>query len=582
MTSDPLRHFGEVWLCDFEFQAPNGERPEPVCMVAQEVRSGQIIKFWREELRQLPQSPFPVNEHSLFVAYYATAELGCFKSLGWPMPCRVLDLYVEFRNIRSGLGAIAGYGLIGALTFYGLSTIDAAEKSEMRSLIMEQDYWSETEQSAILAYCQTDVNALYQLLPAMIHRGDISERTLPYSLIRGRYLAAVSEMEWTGIPIDIDYLTRFRDRWSDIREQLITRIDRDYDVYEGSTFKMDRFERWAVNNSIHWPQLETGKPKLDDETFREMARTYQVVAPLRELRTTLSQLRELNLPVGRDGRNRCLLSPFASKTGRNQPSNTRFAFGPATWIRSLIRPKPGMALAYIDWSQQELAIAGALSGDEAMMNAYRTGDFYLAAAIAAGVAPANATKMSHPTEREQFKIVSLGTQYGMTAYGIAAKLNLSLAHGQELIRRHQRTFPKFWEWSDQIADTAVLRGNLETVFGWRVHIGTEPNPRSFRNFPMQANGAEMMRLACSMLTERGIHICCPVHDALLIEATVEEIEEVVRRTQAVMTEAANIVLAVPGFELQSEAKIVRYPDRYWDPRGVTMWRTVCELAGLTP
>src|SRR3954464_13305113 len=55
-------------------------------------------------------------------------------------------------------------------------------------------------------------------------------------------------------------------------------------------------------------------------------------------------------------------------------------------------------------------------------------------------------------------------------------------------------------------------------FGWPLHVGAAFNPRSLANFPMQANGAEMLRLACCLATERGIRVCAPVHDALLIEA----------------------------------------------------------------
>ena len=81
---------------------------------------------------------------------------------------------------------------------------------------------------------------------------------------------------------------------------------------------------------------------------------------LKDLRYILGQLRLSEIPVGSDGRNRCLLSPFASKTGRNQPSKSKFIFGPAVWLRSLIKPEKGKVLAYIDFSQQEFLIAAAL------------------------------------------------------------------------------------------------------------------------------------------------------------------------------------------------------------------------------
>ena len=85
---------------------------------------------------------------------------------------------------------------------------------------------------------------------------------------------------------------------------------------------------------------------------------------------------------------------------------------------------------------------------------------------------------------------------------------------RDLLRAHRETYRVFWEWSDAAVDFAMLTGFLHTVFGWHVHVGENPNPRSLRNFPMQANGAEMMRIAACLATERGIEVCAPVHDAI--------------------------------------------------------------------
>jgi hypothetical protein len=342
------------------------------------------------------------------------------------------------------------------------------------------------------------------------------------------------------------------------------------------TFSVERWADYLARKGIPWPRLESGALALDDDTFREMARTYPVeVAPIRELRHALSQMRLNELAVGADGRNRVLLSAFGSRTGRNQPSNSRFMFGPATWLRSLIRPEPGRAVAYVDWSQQELAIAAALSGDRRMQDAYTSGDFYLTFAKMAGAVPAGATKQSHAVEREQFKVVALGVLYGLSAEGLARKLNVPPCRGRELLRMHQETFRDFWAWSDHVEMEAMLTGRLRTVFGWTLHVGPDANPRSLRNFPMQANGAEMMRLACCLATERGITVCAPVHDALLVEGPADGIEKVVAGTQAAMREASELVL--PGFPLRTEAKVVRYPDRYVDERGRRMWDTVSAL-----
>jgi hypothetical protein len=108
-----------------------------------------------------------------------------------------------------------------------------------------------------------------------------------------------------------------------------------------------------------------------------------------------------------------------------------------------------------------------------------------------------------------------------------------------------------------------------------VHVPEKANERSLRNFPMQANGAEMLRLACCLATERGIEVCAPVHDAVLICAPLDRLDADVERMQKAMREASRIVL--DGFELGTDAKIVRYPARYMDERGIAMWGRVMKL-----
>ena len=85
----------------------------------------------------------------------------------------------------------------------------------------------------------------------------------------------------------------------------------------------------------------------------------------------------------------------------------------------------------------------------------------------------------------------------------------------------------------------------------------------------------MLRIAIIGLVESGITVCAPVHDAVLIEAAVDEIDEVVAQSRAIMEAASRTVLG--GFTIRTEAKIVRYPDRYTEARGTEMWQ---KLAGL--
>ena len=262
-------------------------------------------------------------------------------------------------------------------------------------------------------------------------------------------------------------------------------------------------------------------------------------------------------------------------SGRNTPSSTKFIFGPSAWLRSLIKPPPGHGLAYIDWSSQEVGIAAALSGDSLLMEGYRSGDPYLAFAKQIGAVPTDATKATHGPERERFKAVVLGVNYGMRERTLAAAIGRPEVEARELLRRHRETYRRFWRWSEGAVALAMTGGRLETVFGWPLHVGPEVNPRSLMNFPMQANGAEMLRLACCLGAERGIEVCAPVHDAVLIGASLDQLEGQVQAMRDAMAEASRVVLS--GFELRTDAELIRYPQRYRDKRGVAMWETVMGL-----
>jgi hypothetical protein len=565
-----MHPFSEIWAVDFEFTAPPGQNPEPICMVAKELRSGRTIRLWRDELQTLSRAPFNAGGGALFVAYYASAEIGCFLALNWPLPVHILDLYAEFRNATNGLSLPCGAGLLGALAYYGIGAIEAAEKSEMRDLAMRGGPFTGQEAAALLDYCQSDVEALERLYLRMALQID-----LPRALLRGRFMAVTAQIERHGVPLDVHTLDRLGEHWESIQDQLIAAIDKAYGIYDGRTFKRANFKQYLSVNRIAWPLLPSGELDLKDETFREMARSNPSIAPLRELRAALSEMRLTGLAVGADCRNRTLLSAFSSRTGRNQPSNAKFIFGPAIWLRGLIKPEPGMALTYIDWSQQEFAIAAALSGDQAMMAAYQSGDPYLEFAKQAGAVPPDATKSSHQAERERFKACALAVLFGMGPQSLSQRIGQSAAHAAELLDLHHQTYPRYWVWSDRTLDYAKLTSQLHTAFGWTIRLGPETNPRSLRNFPMQANGAEMLRLAAILGVEAGIKVCALVHDAILIEAPAPEIKEKVTLMQALMEEASAAVLG--GFRVRSDPKIVRYPDRYMDPRGEHMWKTVTRL-----
>ena len=385
-------------------------------------------------------------------------------------------------------------------------------------------------------------------------------------------MASVARMERAGVPIDQTLHRKLVQSWPDLKQDVIGRVDADFGVYDGTTFKADRFARLLTDWGIPWPRHASGALKLDDDTFGDQADRWPELSPLRELRATLGKMRLIGLAVGSDGRNRCLLSPFAAKTGRNQPSTNEFIFGPARWMRGLIRPAEGYGIAYVDFSSQEIGIAAALSGDPNMIEGYVKGDPYLAFAKQIRMVPPDATAQSHKMERDRCKSVVLGVNYGMGAETMAIAAGVTPIEARELLRLHRQTYGRFWRWSENVIDAAVITGRIQTVFGWPLRVGSDTRPTSLMNFPMQANGAEMMRIAAIGATEAGIEVCAPVHDAFLIAAPLERLDADVEQMRSIMSQAGSAVTG--GLDIRTDAKVVRCPDRYMDERGQKMWNRV--------
>jgi hypothetical protein len=322
MRAERLADFSEIWCCDFEYEVDENNRQRPTCMVAVELHRRREIRLGGDELRSRRRAPFGVEPSQVCVAYSSPAELRCFLELGWPLPSTILDLYVEFRWLSNGRRVPAGYGLVGALTAFGLDSLDAAEKEDMRALALRGFPYTADERRSLLDYCASDVYALLWLLPAMEPYLDF-----PRAFLRGRYMRAVARMMQTGVPVDRDLLAYLRHRWEPIKANLIAAVDGPYGVYDRSSFRAARWLGWCQTHGVPWPRLQSGAPKLDRETFQTMADDFPEVRPIGELRAAMGQMTATNVIAGPDGRNRAWLAPFGTKTGRNAPSSTAISSG---------------------------------------------------------------------------------------------------------------------------------------------------------------------------------------------------------------------------------------------------------------
>ena len=592
--------FKRVIVWDTEFQTePPGNRPAPVCVTARELRSGREWQHFRGEFG--PGPPFPVDDDTVFAGFYNSAELGFHKALGWPEPNYQIDLYIEFRNLTNGLWLPHGSGLVGAMAYFNLDY--PADKGEMIKIINSGDY-SGDRAPRILHYNWVDMNATAQLLVEIYPKIDVDR-----ALYRGTFPPVAAAMEWHGLPIDVATLERLRHHWADIQDRLIVRIDRNYKIYDGRTFKEDRFDAMLATLRIPWPRLESGRLNLEDDTFRQAAKVYpKIIGPYRELRHALSQMRLEDLAVGSDGRNRVLTSYYRARTSRSQPSNSKSVMGTSVWLRGLIKPLHGRVVISGDYSQQEFGVGAGLAPDLAMQRAYNIGDAYLGFAVEAKATTASAVRQYLERQRERkrrdlpfdeadtavhavrelYKPVVLGIQYERTERGLAQALDIQPIEARRLIEQSHEAFPDFWQWSDKRVNYALSERHTSTVLGWQLHVRPEsdeeiggrvrvksPNARAIRNFAFQANAAEMTRLAARLAWERGLTVLLTVHDALLIEAPEADRLAAAALLEECMVEASLIILG--GFALRIDTKIISYPHRYSDPRGKAMWQEVMTL-----
>ena len=148
--------------------------------------------------------------------------------------------------------------------------------------------------------------------------------------------------------------------------------------------------------------------------------------------------------------------------------------------------------------EQEVAVAAALSGDPALLDAYRGGDVYYTLARNSGLTddpdPKHWKDNNQPM-RQRMKALQLGINYGMGVPSLAKGLDRHPLIASNLIELHRRAHPRFWAWREEVVQSAMLARRCETTFGWSLHLTTSPNKRTLYNFPVQGGGAEMLRLA---------------------------------------------------------------------------------------
>ena len=589
---EDLRALGvtDIVAIDAEFVPRRGERVTPVCICGKSLVHGKEWQLFNDGNHE--PCPFPDNAETLFVSFTAPAEWSFYLAMGWELPVTIIDLYAEmclkFNGCPGKDGKRIFPSLLMALDHYGLDSISAAEKDEMRDLILRGNYTPE-ERQEILLYCWTDVIALETLLPAMLP----SINTYP-ELQRGAYTRSVAAPEFNGVPIDVPVYEDLKAKWTDIKVGLAMRVEQKhgYGVYAldakgRAHWTVKGFESLVCRVGLDkvWPRTPQGRFMVSDQddggpenrVFKTMAQRCPYLEPLRVTRKTLTTLRRFDLPIGTDGRCRYDQRPWASSTGRNYPKTTEgYIYGLPKWTRRLIKPEPGRALAYVDLRACEYGIQAGLSRDPRMMESYKSGaDVYLRLAELAGAVPADATKATHPRERMLYKVAQLAASYGQTAYGLAKNTGCTIQEAKAVHKNMERVYPRYFAWRERSAIGAECARRMITPLGWSVPITKNTKPNFLLNFPIQGAGADILRAATTMMYDEGIRILAMVHDAVLVEDDNQNIEQSAKMVQDCWRKASKSILR--GFELDSDIEIVRYPDTFAPEDTDEFWNFLTEL-----
>jgi len=225
-----------------------------------------------------------------------------------------------------------------------------------------------------------------------------------------------------------------------------------------------------------------------------------------------------------------------------------------------------------DYAQQEMRIAALLSGDAALLEACESGDVYLNMAKKLGVAPPDATVDTHAPVRALFKTVCLGINYGLGARSLSLRTGLPLFQAYEILARLRAQYRVFEAYRKSVLDHAGLNLEVSTPFGWYMKCPPGINQRTVTNFPMQSWAAECLHVAMILAERRGIRIVATVHDAMMAECELHQIDDVSAALDRVMRDASAVVLR--GHELPTDVQIVRPGEAFFDKNGKEMWDTV--------
>ena len=385
-------------------------------------------------------------------------------------------------------------------------------------------------------------------------------------MFRGLSQGCVAQIQKFGVPVDTHLINEFNEYWPYVKDTIIKRKNSNLNVYNDDlTFSNQKFKAFVIDCGLarRWPLLKSGFFTTNDKVVKRFEEDHPKVKEFRQLRKLLNTTKLTNYILHPDGRVRTQLNMFGTLTGRCSPSTAKYPFNASKWARNFIKPSWGEKLFYIDYSAQEPAIMGYLSGDEKMIQNYQQGDIYLITAQQIGLVKEQyATKETHKKEREIIKVLFLATGYGQGFRAIAESLDCSLFQAKDYLKKFKELYSKYIRWIEGVLDAGVVFNRLTTPYGWQRSIkgnlkwkdGKRVSIKNqLKNFPIQATGSDILRRAVIDLLDEHFTVVGLVHDAIVISCPIPESRSLVERAKEIMVHASQKVVGGP---IRVEAEVI--------------------------
>ena len=378
---------------------------------------------------------------------------------------------------------------------------------------------------------------------------------LPTSLV-------LADMSMQGIRVQKDELNNYTQKLSErieiIREQIIEEAGVDFNISSPKQLGEVLFDRLHLP---HGKKTKTGYSTAAD-VLESLAPEYTIVANVLEYRT-LTKLKStygegLVAFIKPDGRIHGEFNQTVTATGRissSQPNlqNIPIRMEIGRQIRKVFVPKDGCVFLDADYSQIELRVLAHMSGDEKLIDAYRSAeDIHTMTASQVFHVPVD---MVTPEMRRNAKAVNFGIIYGISSFGLSNDLSISVSEAKQYIDSYFHTYPKIKTFLDNLVQSAKDKGYSETILGRKRPI-PDLSSKNFRlrsfgervamNAPIQGTAADIMKIAMirvfNKLYSRNLksRLILQVHDELLIETYKDEVDEVKSILEEAMTKAVKL------------------------------------------